>query len=335
MPRFLTREPQRCSTPIPRLRLRSAGMRPQGPGEHKRAKDWNRPDTGRGDRMAPARHFTRVDLAAEAVQRPESLRRGFRDAGRHCREDRPGDPQGPLGGPTSRRGRLSCPLGGHTFHSPDPYRSRYRSAAASTHRTSTQFGAKATGRERNEVSTNACRAAQTPTNTDCKSVGLRVRTFESCTCHCTVRPLRVQVELTGPAGLPRASRGRGCYPLNRAVADIHGHDVAQVLTEVGSGANGKRPKLARVLSDPSATVPMLVEHRDRLAGLGVEHCGRAGGPGPLVVVVDGQTTDDWVRDMIEVLTSMWARLDGRRGARNRALRAVTATRHPEPAEAAG
>ncbi len=229
MPRFLTREPQRCSTPIPRLRLRSAGMRPQGPGEHKRAKDWNRPDTGRGDRMAPARHFTRVDLAAEAVQRPESLRRGFRDAGRHCREDRPGDPQGPLGGPTSRRGRLSCPLGGHTFHSPDPYRSRYRSAAASTHRTSTQFGAKATGRERNEVSTNACRAAQTPTNTDCKSVGLRVRTFESCTCHCTVRPLRVQVELTGPVdcraqaagGLLPAEPRRRRHPWSRRGAGAH------------------------------------------------------------------------------------------------------------------
>jgi putative resolvase len=31
--------------------------------------------------------------------------------------------------------------------------------------------------------------------------------------------------------------------------------------------------------------------------------------------------------MIEVLTGMRARLYGRRGARNRALRAVTATRH--------
>ena len=33
-----------------------------------------------------------------------------------------------------------------------------------------------------------------------------------------------------------------------------------------------------------------------------------------------------VRDMIEVLTSMCARLYGRRGARNRAMRAVTATK---------
>ena len=41
----------------------------------------------------------------------------------------------------------------------------------------------------------------------------------------------------------------------------------------------------------------------------------------------GETGDDLVRDMIEVLTSMCARLYGRRGARNRALRAVTAARH--------
>lgn len=52
-----------------------------------------------------------------------------------------------------------------------------------------------------------------------------------------------------------------------------------------------------------------------------------------MVVDDGERTDDLVGDMIEVLTSMCARLYGRRGARNRALRAVTATKHPEPAGA--
>jgi putative resolvase len=54
-----------------------------------------------------------------------------------------------------------------------------------------------------------------------------------------------------------------------------------------------------------------------------------------VVVDDEETTDDLVRDMIEVLTSMCARLDGRRGARNRALRAVTAAKQPDPVPAAG
>ena len=52
-----------------------------------------------------------------------------------------------------------------------------------------------------------------------------------------------------------------------------------------------------------------------------------------VVVADpGETTDDPVREMIEVLTGLCARLYGRRGTRNRAMRAVTATKTtgPEP-----
>ncbi len=110
--------------------------------------------------------------------------------------------------------------------------------------------------------------------------------------------------------------------------------VGQVVTEVGSGLNGKRPKLRRILSDPDAKV-IVVEHRDRLARFGVEHLEAAlSAQGRRIVVADpGETTDDLVRDMIEVLTSMCARLYGRRGARNRAMRAVTATKHG-PGEAA-
>lgn len=107
-----------------------------------------------------------------------------------------------------------------------------------------------------------------------------------------------------------------------------GHAISEVVCEVGSGLSGKRPKLQRVLSDPSATV-VVVEHRDRLARFGVEHLEAAlAAQGRRIIVADpGETTDDLVRDMIEVLTSMCARLYGRRGARNRAMRAVTAARH--------
>ena len=117
---------------------------------------------------------------------------------------------------------------------------------------------------------------------------------------------------------------------------IGGLEVGQVVAEVGSGVNGKRPKLARVLSDPSAMV-IVVEHRDRLARFGVEHLHAAlAAQGRRIIVVDeGETTDDLVRDIIEVLTGMCARLYGRRGARNRALSAVTATKHPHPVQPAG
>ena len=104
------------------------------------------------------------------------------------------------------------------------------------------------------------------------------------------------------------------------------------MCEVGSGLNGKRPKLRRILSDPSALV-VVVEHRDRLARFGVEHLDAAlSAQGRRIVVADqGETVDDVVPEMIEVLTSMCARLYGRRGARNRAMRAVTAAKAAEPA----
>ncbi|WP_182359315.1 IS607 family transposase [Tomitella gaofuii] len=114
-------------------------------------------------------------------------------------------------------------------------------------------------------------------------------------------------------------------------ATVNGHTVGEVVTEVGSGLNGKRPKIRRILSDPSATV-LVVEHRDRLARFGVEHLEPAlSAQGRRIVVTDdGGSDDDLVRDMIEVLTAMCARLYGRRGARNRAMRAVTATKHDDP-----
>jgi putative resolvase len=104
--------------------------------------------------------------------------------------------------------------------------------------------------------------------------------------------------------------------------------VDEVVVEVGSGMNGKRRKLARVLADATATT-VVVEHRDRLARFGVEHLEAAlSAQGRRVVVVEpGEVDDDLVRDMTEVLTSFCARLYGRRGARNRAEKALGCARH--------
>lgn len=118
-------------------------------------------------------------------------------------------------------------------------------------------------------------------------------------------------------------------------ATSNGRQVSQVACEVGSGMSGSRPKLRRILSDPSATV-IVVEHRDRLARFGVAQLESAlAAAGRRVLVADpGEAADDVVRDMIEVLTSMGARLYGRRGPRNRAMRAITAARSGGEAEAA-
>ncbi|MFJ3975386.1 IS607 family transposase [Streptomyces sp. NPDC090021] len=111
----------------------------------------------------------------------------------------------------------------------------------------------------------------------------------------------------------------------RVVAGANGLGlaVAEVVTEVGSGLNGRRRKLHRVLSDPQAAV-IVVEHRDRLARFGVEHLEAVlSASGRRLVVLDPtETADDLVGDITEVLTSMCAPLYGRRAAKNRAARAV-------------
>jgi putative resolvase len=109
-----------------------------------------------------------------------------------------------------------------------------------------------------------------------------------------------------------------------------GVGVDEVVSEVGSGVNGPRPGLARLLCDPEVAA-IVVERRDRLARFGVEHLEAAlAATGRRIMVVEpSQTTgdtEDLLRDMIEVLTCMCAGLYGRRGARNRAMRAVTATK---------
>ena len=111
-------------------------------------------------------------------------------------------------------------------------------------------------------------------------------------------------------------------------ATANGLSVDEVVVEIGSGMNGKRRKLQRVLADPTAQV-VVVEHRDRLARFGVEHLEAAlSAQGRRVVVVEeGEVDDDLVRDMTEVLTFFCARLYGRRGARNRALKALGCARN--------
>jgi putative resolvase len=69
-----------------------------------------------------------------------------------------------------------------------------------------------------------------------------------------------------------------------------------------------------------------VEHRDRLARFGAQHLQAVlAAQGCRVVVADpGKTSDDLVRDMIEVLASICARWCGRRGAPKRVMCALAA-----------
>jgi putative resolvase len=85
--------------------------------------------------------------------------------------------------------------------------------------------------------------------------------------------------------------------------------VVRVEAEVGSGMNGTRPKVRRLLADPQVAT-VVVEHRDRLGRMNTELVEAAlWAHGRRLVILDsGEVTDVLVRDMVEVLISFCARL---------------------------
>ena len=101
--------------------------------------------------------------------------------------------------------------------------------------------------------------------------------------------------------------------------------VDRVVTEVGSALNGHRRKFLALLRDPEVST-IVVEHRDRFARFGAEYVEAAlAASGRRLLVVDpAEVDDDLVRDVTEILTSLCARLYGRRAAENRTARAIEA-----------
>lgn len=106
-------------------------------------------------------------------------------------------------------------------------------------------------------------------------------------------------------------------------ANEKGLSVSKTVTEIGSGMNGHRSKLMKLLAEPSVAV-ILVEHRDRLMRFGAEYVESvlSSQNRKLLVVDPGELKDDLVQDMIEVLTSFCVRLYGRRSAKNKAKKAL-------------
>jgi predicted site-specific integrase-resolvase len=99
--------------------------------------------------------------------------------------------------------------------------------------------------------------------------------------------------------------------------------VDKVVVEVGCALDGQRRKFLALLGDPSVH-RIVVVHRDRFCRFGSECVEAALGAqgGELVVVGSVGVDGDLVRDVTEFLTSMWAGLDGKRAAHNRAERTL-------------
>jgi putative resolvase len=135
----------------------------------------------------------------------------------------------------------------------------------------------------------------------------------------------------GVALYARVSSADQKADLDRQLARLTEYAVRQRLVivdavkEVGSGFNGHRKGMMRLLRDPRIGV-ILVEHRDRLMRFGFEYVESAlAAQGRKVTVVEpDEMTDDIVRDLHEVIVSMCARLYGKRSAKNRAKKALDA-----------
>ena len=143
-------------------------------------------------------------------------------------------------------------------------------------------------------------------------------------------------KMGGAALYARVSSADQKNDLDRQLARLTEFAVAQKLTvvdavkEVGSGLNGHRKGMIRLLHNAEAQT-IVVEHRDRLTRFGFEYVEAAlAAQGRRIVVIEPEEmTDDIVRDLYEVIVSMCARLYGKRSAKNRAQKALEAMQTAE------
>ncbi len=105
----------------------------------------------------------------------------------------------------------------------------------------------------------------------------------------------------------------------RDYAAARGYRVTREVIEIASGLNDNRPRFSQLLSDSSIGV-ILVEHKDRATRFGynyiallLESQGRR-----IEVINETDTRDELVDDFVALITSMAARIYGRRQSRRRA-----------------
>lgn len=111
-------------------------------------------------------------------------------------------------------------------------------------------------------------------------------------------------------------------------AAARGYQVVAEVTEIASGLNDDRPKLKKLLTNPKVGV-LVVEHRDRLTRFGysyiatlLEQQGRR-----VEAMYPSETGDDLVEDFVAVITSMAARIYGRRTSKRRAEQMKACVEH--------
>lgn len=116
-----------------------------------------------------------------------------------------------------------------------------------------------------------------------------------------------------------------------------GWPVAQVVREIGSGVNDRRPKLLKLLTDPTVTL-IVVEHKDRLTRFGFNYIEQLlAMQGRRVEVINQAENgkEDLIQDFVSIVTSFCARLYGQRRSKRKTERIIAELRDeesPDPSE---
>jgi putative resolvase len=110
-----------------------------------------------------------------------------------------------------------------------------------------------------------------------------------------------------------------------------GYRVAMVVKEVGSGVNDTRPKLMKLLTDPSVTL-VVVEHKDRLTRFGFNYLEKLlamQGRKIEVINLAENGKEDLVQDFVSIVTSFCARLYGQRRSKRKTERIIAELHNEE------
>lgn len=98
-----------------------------------------------------------------------------------------------------------------------------------------------------------------------------------------------------------------------------GYQVHKIVKEVASGVNDNRPKLLKLLSDPTIT-RIVVEHKDRLTRFGfnyIDELFKLEGRKIEVVNLAENGKEDLVEDLVAIIYSFCARLYGQRRSKRK------------------
>ena len=110
-----------------------------------------------------------------------------------------------------------------------------------------------------------------------------------------------------------------------------GYQVSAVVKEIGSGVNDTRPKLLKLLTNPSIGL-IVVEHKDRLTRFGfnyLEQLLAMQGRQIEVINLAENGKEDLIQDLVSIVTSFCARLYGQRRSKRKTERIIAELQHGE------